>query len=1179
MKKIISIFTLFVTIAMQLLYGQSPSENYVHTRTMMNEDGSKQIETFQYYDGLGRPVQIVQKKATPSGNDLATYQEYDVYGRESNAWLPIQTVANNNGSFVPMNSDFTNLSKATYGHDAKAYSKPEYENSPLNRILKQYGPGQDWHNNNKAVEQKYLSNKASGEYACVYYYMDGDNFRKKGYYGENTLFVNEIIDEDNKRTATFADKLGRTVLQRRFDGRTQFDTYYIYDDIGNLCYVLPPLASDALKADNTVYSVSTDAVKKYVYAYKYDKRKRCVEKKLPGCDPVYYVYNKADQLVLSQDGEQRPKNEWTFTKYDEAGRVIISGIHKNTAARVTLETQYWNLLTAETFSLVNTYQGTGYTNNKMPTVNTEWLTVSYYDTYQFLSLSGVSPYASGLRYASRKNYGEKYTFNINNADYSAKTLLSGSRVKMLDKNRKEIVSVVYYDQYARVVQTNATNHLGGLEKEYVAYNFTGQPVAKRLEHTAPGKDAIVQVYHYDYDHAGRITAKYHKIGNSTSLDDNRGKELARYNYDALGRIEEKIMEQDEANDRNGLSEYHTYNVRGWTTGIRSSVFEQKLYYTPKQGIPGGSYNGNINAVWWTNNSHSGTSQGAYSLNYDGLNRLTYSEFLDPKTWQYNYSKDFSESMTFDKHGSPIYISRFGTMPWGDMDYLDDMTLSYSGNQLTRIDDTCDQPNYGSYDFKDRIGPSPEYRYNKNGALNFDYNKNISSIRNNLLNLPDTVQFGQGHATYYRYDASGVKRQAQYITTRNHPYVEMGKVVETFQPAYVQQRDSTDYCGGIIYENGLLKMILTEEGYCEKHTSKWGVVSFPHNYYLCDHLGNTRAVIQIAGTDPNETLSDLDIKQNTDYYPSGTILEMSHNPDVQPYKYGGKELDRMHGLDWSDFHARQLMGAVPLFSSVDPMAEKYYSWSPYVYTMGNPMKYVDPTGMDSWTTTDPDEIERISALLKSGGMLDLTSFGNQWTRLTDEELERVRLADDIAIFDDESFDFTINGQSYKDFQGYGIFPVEASYTFGNSLADALSGIGTGFGSKSLKGMKFYFGSTLNSNLTAKFYSAKFYGNQYISSSRLFNTKSLAKGFSRVGGVLTTGYSIYQIIDAYLQEGYIGPQTQKTVAATAGGFAGASLGAKAGATIGGFGGPWGAIGGGLIGSIIGGLGGTILIEELW
>jgi RHS repeat-associated protein len=80
---------------------------------------------------------------------------------------------------------------------------------------------------------------------------------------------------------------------------------------------------------------------------------------------------------------------------------------------------------------------------------------------------------------------------------------------------------------------------------------------------------------------------------------------------------------------------------------------------------------------------------------------------------------------------------------------------------------------------------------------------------------------------------------------------------------------------------------------------------------------------------------------TDYYPFGAAHGNAQNPERQPYKFGGKELDEMHGLNQYDFHARRMSRDIPRFTTMDPLAEKYYSISPYAYYAGNPVRFKEP----------------------------------------------------------------------------------------------------------------------------------------------------------------------------------------------------------------------------------------------
>src|SRR5699024_3987762 len=67
-----------------------------------------------------------------------------------------------------------------------------------------------------------------------------------------------------------------------------------------------------------------------IYCYRYDSRDRCVWRKLPGCDAVRYVYDKADRLIFVQDGSLKGQGRWRFTIPDALGRTVLSGLCSDT---------------------------------------------------------------------------------------------------------------------------------------------------------------------------------------------------------------------------------------------------------------------------------------------------------------------------------------------------------------------------------------------------------------------------------------------------------------------------------------------------------------------------------------------------------------------------------------------------------------------------------------------------------------------------------------------------------------------------------------------------------------------------------------------------------------------------------------------------------------------------------
>ena len=85
-------------------------------------------------------------------------------------------------------------------------------------------------------------------------------------------------------------------------------------------------------------------------------------------------------------------------------------------------------------------------------------------------------------------------------------------------------------------------------------------------------------------------------------------------------------------------------------------------------------------------------------------------------------------------------------------------------------------------------------------------------------------------------------------------------------------------------------------------------------------------------------------QRTQYYPSGLPWAEGEGASVQNKKYNGKEFIEAHGLDEYDSQARMYYPAIMRTTTLDPLAEKYYSISPYAWCGNNPVNRIDPDGM-------------------------------------------------------------------------------------------------------------------------------------------------------------------------------------------------------------------------------------------
>ena len=606
----------------------------------------------------------------------------------------------------------------------------------------------------------------------------------------------------------------------------------------------------------------------YAYIYRYDYLDRLVYKKLPGCAPSYLVYDAAHRLVFSQDGCQRNDSLWSFFVYDVYGRVVVEGECSNSDKHVRTAGEtvvLGTLMEGDTGLAYSGYQ------SSFDLVDPCVYVVNYYDTYDFRTRNGFSAY----------NFPEGTVSAIGN--------LTGS-ILCTHGSSGFIYSADYYDINKRIVKSLSSRVNGGMDTYATEYSFQGSPLSVLHTHTDSSGYSLTERYTYTYDHSSRLTRVSHQYDNNPSVL------LVEHAYDELGRLQTDKLD-------NGIyvTDY-AYNIRNWLTGIEGGKFSQSLHYTDGLGVP--CYNGNISSMTWK--SGAGATPRGYKFSYDRLGRLTDAEYGEGPSLSVNTNR-FNEQVTgYDKMGNILGLKRYGQTSATGYDVIDDLSLSYAGNRLKKVADRSGTSTFNNgFEFKDGIDLSTEYEYDENGNLTKDLNKNITAIQYNCLNLPSRVMFANGNSISYLYDAAGRK----------------------LRTVHVLEGDSvtTDYCGNVVYENGVPQILLTEVGYVS-------LTDGQYHYYLKDHQGNNRVVVDEEGT----------VEEVNHYYPFGGVF--SSTGDAQPYKYNGKELDRKGGLDWYDYGARYYDAALGRWHVVDPMAEEYYSISPYEYCNNSPIIYIDPTGM-------------------------------------------------------------------------------------------------------------------------------------------------------------------------------------------------------------------------------------------
>ena len=513
----------------------------------------------------------------------------------------------------------------------------------------------------------------------------------------------KIKSSTTNRTEEFKDKQERLVLKRRYIGTTAFSTYYVYNDLDLLCCVIPP---KALADDG---SISSTDLSQLCYQYKYDERSRLIEKRLPGTEWEYLIYDSRDRLVLSQDAGLRATNQYHYTLYDSFNRPAEQGISTDGTAYATLRNTVKN------------------SSNYTPGTR-EAQIYTWYDYYDFRSGWGGTAVMDTF----------VLVYPAHSVTDKVKGLVTGSKTKVLESSPvKWIYTENYYDKYGRLLQCYRGNPEGGYNRETYAYDFEGQVTDKQTLHKKTASETAITIYEtFTYDHMGRqLTSQFGY--NTTTLTT-----LSTNAYDDLGRLSSKRQHNNQQyND-------YTYNIRGWLTKINdpsiastnTKLFAMQLYYDADMttSLSGGAqFNGNINGIKWRQYNGGSNLYKGYNFTYDGLNRLTNGDYgtLSGSTWSNPAAYDLN-SVSYDANGNITALNRKNN---GGTD-KDNFSFTLTGNHLSAITGTLN----GSYS------------YDGNGSLTSDGPRSLTISYYKELDLPKQYYKDASNKEVCQYDATGIK---------------------------------------------------------------------------------------------------------------------------------------------------------------------------------------------------------------------------------------------------------------------------------------------------------------------------------------------------------------------------------------------------------------------------------------
>jgi len=939
---------LYLAVCMPVLaLGQSTDQNYVKTTTYKqatttsnpNPDVNVANVQVSYFDGLGRPIQQIAHKQSNTGKDIVTHIEYDQFGRQTKEYLPYVSTGASLHYLSSAQTDLlnfyaspnpTNTGNPYFEATTNPFSEKQLESSPLSRVFKQAAPGDAWAmGSGKEIKFDYQTNIANE--VKFFKVVSSWNSSKELYepaivqtgdYAENQLYKTITKDENwtsgkDNTTEEFKDKEGKVVLKRTYNNEQAHDTYYIYDQFGNLTYVIPPLAegdASQTKLDNLGYQ------------YKYDSRNRLVEKKLPGKQWEFIVYDKLDRPVATGPAYNPYGNGtlgWMITQYDAFGRVRQTG---------------WKLMTVTEAERKNNQNTVNSGNNPFTLTQDDVLTKNYYDNYSF----------GGAPTMPQTIEGQTAITNV-------KGLPTGSWVRVLDTQGSTTAETSYtlYDYKYRPIRVRTTNFLGGYTEVDSKLDWSGKVEKTVTKHKYNTSASVLTTTEtFTYSPQDKLLVHKHKI--------NTGSEelIAKNNYDELGQL---IKKEVGGQDFTGADSYqkidYKYNIRGWLKEINNidditsdnDLFAFKINYN--EGVTTPLYNGNISETFWRTESDNIVRKYEYS--YDNLNRLLEANYSKPDNP--SVIDSYLEKLKYDKNGNITSLVRNGDLDANDFAIeIDDLEYYYDSdnkNQLLKVLDKSNHPQGFKDDSNGITDTGDDYDYDDFGNLIKDANKKIDSISYNHLNLPVKIKFYnlEDINIDYIYNAVGKK---------------IRKTINEFNVT------NTDYIDGFQYVAGKLSFFPHAEGYVTVTPKKSAVgapisYSFNYVYQYKDHLGNNR----LSFTNNILSPGSMKILEENHYYPFGLkhtnyntnhyeFVEVENGNDYYinieqlpaggvsnyKYKYNGKEYQDELGLNVTAMDFRHYDSAIGRFNGMDRLAELAPEISPYRFAFNNPVYWSDPSGL-------------------------------------------------------------------------------------------------------------------------------------------------------------------------------------------------------------------------------------------
>jgi RHS repeat-associated protein len=808
-------------------------------------------------------------------------------------------------------------------------------------------------------------------------------------------------------------------------------TLYYYDQAGNLIRTVPPagvhladtaqvrLAREARTALVPAHTLYTD--------YRYNSLNQVVAQHSPDGGTSYFWYDRLGRLSISQNAKQEESAQYSYTKYDDIGRInevgqITSSTGMNDiTSRNPQSLRNWLTNAAGTAEQITqtTYDAAYFGTNSLV-----WSPKNLRNRVAWIALYNTANDLNNITYATATHYSYDILGNVD-------TLLQDYRFGAMNDNSNRLKKIVYdYDLVSGKVNQ-------------VSYQ--------------PGKsDAF---YHrYVYDAENRIT---HVL---TSTDSVNWDNDAFYQYYDHGPLARTVLGEQQVQGIN-----YAYNLQGWLKSINPDIYDSVGYNLKADGSVGsvvgktaynvmlnyfnGDYKAISGATPWDasldgtlksqyrplfngNISSMAVNVGAlnspllYNYQYDQLNRLVAMNAWKKtgNAWSnLDTTSNFQERVSYDGNGNILTYKRNGNTAGGKQLEMDRLAYYYKPgtNQLDYVHDTVP---VGNYDVDIDAQSAGNYAYDSIGNLIKNRADSIASISWTVYGKVSRIKKDDGTVITYTYGTDGNRISKTVIKsgstdTARTWYVRdaSGNVMSVYESGKPAVNDGRLTQSELhLYGSsrlGLLRRSLDVSDWQRSQPDSTKIsmsllgtgdsVTFVRGdklFELSNHLGNVLVTLndKKLGISSNNTTVDYfnpQVVSAQDYYPFG-MLQPGRSMNVSGYRYGfnGKENDNQVKGEGNqqDYGMRVYDPRLGKFLSVDPLTKSFPFYTPYQFAGNKPIYALDLDGMEelpyyqkneSSTTIDHIGNAPYNALvgayngiasLWNGGVKYTRTFGNQGT---------------------------------------------------------------------------------------------------------------------------------------------------------------------------------------------------------